>query len=46
LTASTKGGVKLELDEANAMIMAARAHWFDGEAASDGETPESAPEAE
>ncbi|HVC52719.1 MAG TPA: transcription termination factor NusA [Stellaceae bacterium] len=28
LETSNKGGVKLELDEANAMIMAARAHWF------------------
>jgi len=31
LAASDKGGAQLELDEANAMIMAARAHWFDGE---------------
>src|SRR5438874_1040063 len=31
LSASDKGGAKLELDEANALIMAARAgaHWFD-----------------
>jgi transcription termination/antitermination protein NusA len=29
LTASDKGGARLELDEANALIMAARAHWFD-----------------
>src|SRR5712675_1533160 len=29
LTASDKGGVKLELDDANAMIMAGRAHWFE-----------------
>ncbi|MGC2412879.1 MAG: transcription termination factor NusA [Stellaceae bacterium] len=29
LTASDKGGVKLELDDANTLIMAARAHWFD-----------------
>ena len=31
LAASDKGGAKLELDEANALIMAARAgaHWFD-----------------
>ncbi len=29
LSASDKGGVKLEAEEANAMIMAARAHWFD-----------------
>ncbi len=28
LTASDKGGVKLELDDANALIMAARAHWY------------------
>ncbi|HTV88076.1 MAG TPA: transcription termination/antitermination protein NusA, partial [Stellaceae bacterium] len=28
LEASDRGGAKLELDEANAMIMAARAHWF------------------
>jgi N utilization substance protein A len=33
LAASDKGGVSLELDDANAMIMAARAHWFDGETA-------------
>jgi transcription termination/antitermination protein NusA len=30
LAASDKGGAKLELDEANELIMAARAHWFDG----------------
>src|SRR5947209_3297908 len=29
LAASDKGGAKLELDDANAMIMAARAHWFE-----------------
>ncbi len=29
LAASDKGGVKLELDDANAMIMAGRAHWFE-----------------
>jgi N utilization substance protein A len=29
LAASDKGGVQLELDDANAMIMAARAHWFE-----------------
>ncbi len=29
LAASDKGGVKLDLDDANALIMAARAHWFD-----------------
>jgi N utilization substance protein A len=28
LAASDKGGVKLELDDANTLIMAARAHWF------------------
>jgi N utilization substance protein A len=28
LAASDKGGAKIELDEANALIMAARAHWF------------------
>jgi len=33
LAASDKGGAKLELDEANAMIMAGRAHWFEDEAA-------------
>ena len=32
LAASDKGGAKLELDEANAMIMAARAHWFEADA--------------
>jgi hypothetical protein len=30
LAASDKGGAKLELDDANELIMAARAHWFDG----------------
>jgi transcription termination/antitermination protein NusA len=29
LATSDKGGVKLELDDANALIMTARAHWFD-----------------
>ena len=29
LAASDKGGARLELDDANAMIMAARAHWFE-----------------
>jgi N utilization substance protein A len=29
LAASDKGGVKLELDDSNALIMAARAHWFE-----------------
>src|SRR5882757_9144102 len=33
LTASDKGGAKLELDDANALIMAARAHWFEEGAA-------------
>jgi transcription termination/antitermination protein NusA len=32
LSTSDKGGAKLELDDANAMIMAARAHWFEDEA--------------
>jgi N utilization substance protein A len=46
LTASDKGGVKLDLYTANAMIMAARAHWFDGEATGEDAKPASAPEAE
>ena len=29
LAASEKGGAKLELEDANALIMAARAHWFE-----------------
>jgi len=29
LAASDKGGVKLELDDANALIMTARAHWYE-----------------
>src|SRR5258706_5004062 len=33
LTASDKAGAKLELDDANALIMAARAHWFEEVAA-------------
>ncbi len=33
LATSDRGGAKLELDEANVMIMAARAHWFDNEPA-------------
>src|SRR5881227_16786 len=33
LAASDKGGVKLELDDANALIMTARAGWFEDEAA-------------
>src|SRR4051795_9515243 len=32
LGSSEKGGAKLELDDANAMIMAARAHWFNEDA--------------
>jgi len=32
LDASDKGGVRLDLDEANALIMRARAHWFEDEA--------------
>src|SRR6201981_2231126 len=31
LDASDKGGVKLDLDEANALIMQARAHWYEDE---------------
>ncbi len=31
LAASDKGGIKLEPDEANALIMQARAHWFEDE---------------
>jgi N utilization substance protein A len=31
LAGSDKGGVGLDLDQANALIMAARQHWFDGE---------------
>jgi N utilization substance protein A len=44
LAASDKGGAKLELDEANALIMAARvqAHWFEDAAAA----PEAAEPAE
>jgi len=33
LAGSDKGGGKLELDDANAMIMAARAHWFENDGA-------------
>src|SRR5438477_199086 len=33
LSASDKGGAKLELEEANALIMKARAHWFEGDEA-------------
>jgi len=44
LSASDKGGAKLELDEANALIMNAReqAHWFDDAEAAPG-TAEAAP---
>jgi transcription termination/antitermination protein NusA len=31
LSASDKGGAKLEIEEANALIMKARAHWFEGD---------------
>jgi N utilization substance protein A len=31
LDASDKGGVKLDLEEANALIMQARAHWYEDE---------------
>jgi N utilization substance protein A len=34
------GAEAMEEDTANSVIMAARAHWFDGE---DGETPEAVP---
>jgi N utilization substance protein A len=40
LAASKKSGVELELDAANAMIMAARAHWFEDEAAPTAPLPE------
>ena len=33
LSTSDKGGAKLELEEANALIMKARAHWFEGDEA-------------
>ena len=36
LAASDKGGAKLELDDANQLIMAARAHWFEPGAAEPG----------
>ena len=32
LDGSDKGGAKLDLEEANALIMQARAHWFEDEA--------------
>ncbi len=34
LAASDKGGVALDPEAANAMIMRARAHWFEDEASS------------
>ncbi len=33
LAASDKGGITLDLEAANAMIMRARAHWFEDAAA-------------
>jgi len=43
LSTSDKGGAKLELEEANALIMKARAHWFEGdEAASTAAAPAAA----
>jgi transcription termination/antitermination protein NusA len=38
--AAEKGGVALDLETANAMIMRARAHWFDGEPAAETPRPE------
>ena len=43
LAASDKGGAKLELDEANALIMAARAHWFERERGRLGRQPRRQP---
>ena len=43
LATSDKGGAKLELDDANALIMAARAHWFEQ---ADGGAPGNAVEKE
>jgi len=44
LAASDKGGARLELDDANAMIMAARAHWFEeADAAPAGQDAAAAP---
>ncbi len=37
LAASEKGGTPLDLETANALIMRARAHWFDDEAAAGGQ---------
>ena len=43
LSASEKGGAKLELEDANALIMKARAHWFeDGDGAASGAEPATA----
>ncbi|HEX3535262.1 MAG TPA: transcription termination factor NusA [Stellaceae bacterium] len=39
LEAANKDGPKLELDDANAMIMAARAHWFEDDAADADKAP-------
>jgi len=36
LAASDKGGISLDLETANALIMRARAHWFEDEAAAAG----------
>src|SRR5205085_4648 len=44
LSASDKGGAKLELDEANALIMKARAHWFEGDNAAPAGTEAAAAE--
>ncbi|HEX5452599.1 MAG TPA: transcription termination factor NusA [Stellaceae bacterium] len=41
LAASDKGGVGIELDDANALIMTARAHWFEEEGG--GAAPAAAP---
>jgi N utilization substance protein A len=37
IAASKQPGVSLELEEANALIMAARAHWFEAETAPAGQ---------
>ncbi|HLY46772.1 MAG TPA: transcription termination factor NusA [Stellaceae bacterium] len=37
LAAPEKGGIKLDLDDANALVMAARAHWFADEAPAAGQ---------
>jgi len=46
LAASDKGGARLELDDANAMIMAARAHWFEAADAAPAEQDAAAAPAE